>query len=109
MELKDISDLAPDSGFRVFTEIVEKGGQVKGINAKHLGDYSRKQIDELTEYVKQYGAGGLAYLALTSEGEERSSFAKFLSDDVKADLIKRLDGSPGDLLLFVADAPEVVI
>jgi len=107
-ELKDISDLAADSGFRVFTDTVEKGGLVKGINAKGLGDFSRKQIDELTEYVKQYGAGGLAYLALTSEGEERSSFAKFLSAEVKEELIKRLEGNPGDLLLFVADAPEVV-
>ena len=107
-ELKDISDLAPESGFRVFADTIEKGGLVKGINAKGIGDYSRKQIDELTEYVKQFGAGGLAYLALTSEGEERSSFAKFLSPEVKEELIKRLDGTPGDLLLFVADAPEVV-
>jgi len=107
-ELKDISDLAPKSGFRVFSDTIEKGGLVKGINAKGIGDYSRKQIDELTEYVKQFGAGGLAYLALTSEGEERSSFAKFLSPEVKEELIKRLDGTLGDLLLFVADAPEVV-
>ena len=107
-ELKDISDLAPDSGFRVFADTIEKGGLVKGINAKGLGDYSRKQIDELTEFVKQFGAGGLAYLALTSEGEERSSFAKFLSPEVKEELIKRLEGTPGDLLLFVADVPEVV-
>ncbi|RLD04079.1 MAG: aspartate--tRNA ligase [Chloroflexota bacterium] len=107
-ELKDISDLAPKSGFRVFADTIEKGGLVKGINAKGIGDYSRKQIDELTEYVKQFGAGGLAYLALTSEGEERSSFAKFLSPEVKEELIKRLDGTLGDLLLFVADAPEVV-
>jgi len=107
-ELKDISDLAPESGFRVFADTIEKGGLVKGINAKGIGDYSRKQINELTEYVKQFGAGGLAYLALTSEGEERSSFAKFLSSEVKEELIKRLDGTPGDLLLFVADAPEVV-
>ena len=108
LELVDISDLAPDSGFRVFSDIMEKGGLVKGINVKGLGDYSRKQIDELTEYVKQYGAGGLVYLALTTEGEERSSFAKFLSAEVKDDLIKRLQGSPGDLLLFVADMPEIV-
>jgi aspartyl-tRNA synthetase len=108
LELVDVSDLATDSGFRVFSDTVEKGGLVKGINVKGMGDYSRKQIDELTEYVKQYGAGGLAYLALTTEGEERSSFAKFLSAEVKDELIKRLQGSPGDLLLFVADIPEVV-
>ncbi|NQS91728.1 MAG: aspartate--tRNA ligase, partial [Chloroflexi bacterium] len=108
MELNDISDLAPDSGFRVFAETIEKGGTVRGINAKGLGDYSRKQIDELTEYVKQYGAGGLAYLALTSEGEERSSFTKFLSPEVKGDLISRLECEKGDLLLFVADQADVV-
>lgn len=108
MELKDISDLAPDSGFRVFAETIEKGGTVRGINAKGLGDYSRKQIDELTDYVKQYGAGGLAYLALTSEGEERSSFAKFLTPEAKEDLIARLEGERGDLLLFVADQTSVV-
>ena len=108
LELGDISDLAPESGFRVFADTIEKGGLVKGINAKGLGDYSRKQIDELTEYVKQFGAGGLAYLALTTEGEERSSFVKFLSPDIKDELIKRLEGAPGDLLLFVADVPEVV-
>lgn len=107
MELKDITDLAPDSGFRVFADTVAKGGTVRGINAQGLGDYSRKQIDELTEYVKRYGAGGLAYLALTSAGEERSSFAKFLSKDIKAEIIARLDGKPGDLLLFVADKPSV--
>ncbi len=108
LELNDISDIAPDSGFRVFADVIEKGGLVKGINAKGLGDYSRKQIDELTEFVKQFGAGGLAYLALTTEGEERSSFAKFLSPEVKEELINRLEGTPGDLLLFVADDPEVV-
>ena len=108
MELADISDLAPDSGFKVFAETIEKGGVVKGVNVKGLGDYSRKQIDELTDYVKQYGARGLAYLALTSEGEERSSFAKFLSPEVKDEIVKRLGGVPGDLLLFVADIPEVV-
>jgi len=108
LELKDISDIAPNSGFRVFADVIEKDGLVKGINAKGLGDYSRKQIDELTEYVKQFGAGGLAYLALTTEGEERSSFAKFLSPEVKEELINRLEGTPGDLLLFVADDPDVV-
>lgn len=108
LELVDISDIAPDSGFRVFADVVEKGGLVKGINAKGLGDYSRKQIDELTEFVKQFGAGGLAYISLTGKGEERSSFAKFLTPEVKDELIDRLEGTPGDLLLFVADVPEVV-
>ncbi len=108
MELHNISEIAPDSGFRVFSETIEKGGTVRGINAKGLGDYSRKQIDELTEYVKVYGAGGLAYLALTSDGEERSSFAKFLTDKAKTQIQKLMDAEPGDLLLFVADTPAIV-
>jgi len=108
MELADFSDLAPESGFRVFADIVAKGGTVRGINARGLGGYSRKQIDELTEWVKHYGAGGLAYIALTPEGEERSSFAKFLTEEAKNQIISRLDGQPGDLLLFIADRSEVV-
>jgi len=108
MELHNISEIAPESGFRVFSETIERGGTVCGINAKGLGDYSRKQIDELTEYVKVYGAGGLAYLALTSDGEERSSFAKFLTEKAKTKIQKLMDAEPDDLLLFVADTPAIV-
>ena len=106
-ELQDISDLAPDSGFKVFSETVAKGGTVRGINAKGLGDFSRKQIDELTEIVKQYGARGVAYLALTDTGEERSSFLKFLTEGTKTKLLKRMGAEKGDLLLFIADIPEI--
>jgi aspartyl-tRNA synthetase len=108
LELCDISDLAPDSGFKVFAGAVERGGQVRGINAKGLGGYSRKQIDELTAFVGQYGAKGLAYLAITPEGEERSSFAKFVPEEMIAEIKTRMEAKPGDLLLFVADKPEVV-
>jgi aspartyl-tRNA synthetase len=107
LELKDITDLAPRSGFKVFEEAVSKGGHVRGLNAKGLGDYSRRQIDELTEYVKQFGAKGLAYLAYPSDGEMRSSFAKFVSPEVLQAIEQRLEAKPGDLLLFVADKPEV--
>ncbi len=108
MELHNISEIAPESGFRVFSETIERGGTVCGINAKGLGDYSRKQIDELTEYVKVYGAGGLAYLALTSDGEERSSFAKYLTKKAKTQIQQLMDAEPDDLLLFVADTPAIV-
>jgi len=108
MELHDISDLASSSGFKVFENAVVGGGHVRGINASGLGDYSRKQIDELTEYVGQFGAKGLAYLAKTSDGEQRSSFAKFLKPGVLEILTKRLEAKPGDLLLFVADKSEIV-
>ncbi|MDH5507878.1 MAG: aspartate--tRNA ligase [Anaerolineae bacterium] len=108
LELQDISDLADGCGFKVFEDAVSSGGAVRGINAQGLGGYSRKQIDELTEYVKQFGAKGLAYLAITPEGEERSSFAKFLGEPSLAAVKARFDAKPGDLLLFVADQPAVV-
>ncbi len=108
MELVDISDIASGSGFRVFEGAVSNGGKVFGINASGLGNYSRKEIDALVEYVSQFGARGLAYLALTSEGEQRSSFAKFLSETDQQSIIKRFEAQPGDLLLFVADQSVVV-
>lgn len=108
LELKDISDIAPQSGFKVFEAAVASGGHVRGINAKGLGDYTRKQIDELTEFVKQFGAKGLAYLAVTADGEHRSTFAKFLTPEFQRTLFERMDAKPGDLLLFVADQPTVV-
>jgi aspartyl-tRNA synthetase len=108
MELQDFTDWAPGCGFKVFEAAVEKGGHVRGLNARGLGDYSRKQLDELTNWVGQFGARGLAYLAQTSAGEERSSFAKFIHPDKLAELKTALDAQPGDLLLFVADQPAVV-
>ena len=108
MELRDISDLASGSGFKVFESAVANGGDVRGLNASGLGDYSRKQIDELVEYVSQFGAKGLAYLAITPDGEQRSSFAKFLSEESLQIIIDRFKAKPGDLLLFVADQAEVV-
>ncbi len=108
MELQDITDLAAGSGFQVFEKAVKDGGHVRGLNAKTLGDYSRKQIDELTEYIKPFGAKGLAYLAVTKEGEERSSFSKFLSEEKLAELKRQMGAQAGDLLLFVADKPAIV-
>jgi aspartyl-tRNA synthetase len=108
MELKDITDLAVGSGFQVFENTVSSGGHVRGINAQGLADYTRKQIDELTEYVKQFGAKGLAYIAIPREGDLRSTFAKFLSPERLEELKERLEAKPGDLLLFVADKPAVV-
>jgi aspartyl-tRNA synthetase len=108
MELKDVTDLASCSGYKVFESVVAEGGHVRGFNAKGLGEYSRKQIDELTEFVQKFGAKGLVYLAITPAGDQRSSFAKFLPEDVLQTLLARLEAQPGDLLLFVADRPAVV-
>ncbi len=108
LELVDATDLAAGSGFSVFENTVAAGGHVRGINAKGLGDYTRKQIDELTAFVQDLGAKGLAYIALTGEGETRSSFAKFLSDERLQAVMSRMEAEKGDLLLFVADKPSVV-
>ncbi|MBP1694683.1 MAG: aspartate--tRNA ligase [Chloroflexi bacterium] len=108
LELKNITDLAAGSGFKVFESVATEGGHVRGLNAKGLGGYSRKQIDELAEYAHKFGAKGLAYLAVAKEGEHRSSFAKFLPPDVLENILTRLEAEPGDLLLFVADKPAIV-
>lgn len=108
LELVAATDLAAGSGFGVFENVVKAGGEVRAINAKGLGDYTRKQIEELTAFVQDLGAKGLAYIALTSAGETRSSFAKFLSDERKQAFLERMEAEKGDLLLFVADKPSVV-
>ena len=108
MELKDITDLAAGSGFKVFDSAATSGGHVRGLNATGCGDYSRNQIDELTDFVKQYGAKGLAYLAITKDGEVRSTFSKFITTDRQQAIVSRLEAKPGDLLLFVADKPTIV-
>jgi len=108
LELVDISDLASGSGFKVFENAVKGGGIVRGIKADGCGDYSRSEIDKLTSFVGDFGAKGLAYLALTEKGEQRSSFAKFFSEEGLGKLIERMGAKSGDLLLFVADKAAVV-
>jgi aspartyl-tRNA synthetase len=107
LEMADISDLVAGCDFRVFADTVTGGGIVKGFKAPGCGGYSRKQVDELTGLVKTFGARGLATLALDEGGQVRSAFAKFLGEDPVREIIRRLDGQPGDLLLFVADRPAV--
>ena len=108
LELKDISDMAAGSGFQVFEKAVASGGAVRGLNAQGCGGYSRKEIDELTQFVSAFGARGLAYLAVEASGEHRSTFAKFLTPEWTSRLLERMQAKPGDLLLFVADKPAVV-
>jgi aspartyl-tRNA synthetase len=109
MELTDISDLVAESEFRIFSAVVGDGGQVKGVRVPGCADYSRRQIDELTELARDEGAKGLAWLALPQGGEEmRSSFAKYLTDEEVEGVVERLTAQPGDLLLFVADETNVV-
>lgn len=107
MDLVNVSDIVASSGFKVFSRAVAEGGLVKGLRAVGCGTYSRRQIDELTALVQDNGARGLAWLAVGAEGESRSSFAKFLSQAEVSSIIQRMNASPGDLLLFVADQPKV--
>jgi aspartyl-tRNA synthetase len=108
LELVDVSDLAEGSGFKVFESAVKGGGIVRGINVKGCGHYSRGEIDELTAFVADFDAKGLAYLGIDEKGKQRSSFAKFFSAEGLDKLIERMEAEKGDLLLFVADKPAVV-
>ena len=108
MELHDVSDIVKDCGFGVFTGALENGGSVRGINAEGQGAMPRKKIDKLVEFVKGYGAKGLAYIAIAEDGTRKSSFAKFMTDEEMDALVKAMDGKPGDLLLFAADKTKLV-
>ena len=108
MELKNISDIVADSGFSVFSSAVANGGSVRGIKVDQQAAMPRKKIDALTEFVKTYEAKGLAYLAIDTDGNIKSSFAKFLEEDKLESIKQRMEAKPGDLLLFVADKNSVV-
>ena len=108
MELNDVTEVVRNCGFGVFTGAIENGGSVRGINAKGQGQMPRKKIDALTAFVKDYGAKGLAYIAIQEDGTVKSSFAKFMTEDEMAALIAAMGGEAGDLLLFAADKNKVV-
>ena len=108
MELVNVTDVVKDSEFVVFKGAIENGGTVRGINAKGQGGMARKKIDKLVDYAKDYGAKGLAYIAIREDGTVKSSFAKFMTEDEQKNLIQAMDGENGDLLLFAADKNKVV-
>jgi aspartyl-tRNA synthetase len=105
MELVDLSDVVAGCGFGVFKKTVESGGVVKGLRVPGLGDYGRGQLDSLTKVAQELGAKGLAWIAWSSEGEMRSPFSKFLTEETTNGVIERMAGEQGDLLVFVADQP----
>lgn len=108
MELKDISDLVAGCGFGVFTSALEQGGSVRGINVNGQGAMPRKKIDALVDFAKGIGAKGLAYLSIDLEGNYKSSLTKFLTEEELTKIVERLEGKPGDLLLFAADKNSLV-
>ena len=113
MELVDLgpalvdADGAPASGFGVFDAALAAGGQVKAIVAPGLAGATRREIDELTERSKRFGARGLAHLALGPGGEVKGPIVKFLSDDAVRAIVELSGAGEGDLVLIVADTAEV--
>ena len=108
MELQNVSEVVRGCEFAVFKNALEAGGSVRGINAKGQGSMPRKKIDKLVEFAKDYGAKGLAYIAIHEDGTVKSSFAKFMTEDEMSRLVEAMDGQAGDLLLFAADKNKVV-
>jgi aspartyl-tRNA synthetase len=106
LELVNISDIVENAGFKVFADVVKKGGIVKALNAKGCIKFTRKEIDDLTELVAVYRAKGLAWIKV-HEDSWQSPIAKFFNEDEKQALAQRIDMQPGDLVFFVADQPKV--
>ncbi len=107
LELKDISDIAKASDFKVFLQAVELGGQVKGLAAPGMAGLSRKDVDDLTNEAKVFGAKGLAWIKVT-EGGFDSPIVKFFKDGQVKAIAERLGAKPGDLMMFIADSRKVV-
>ena len=108
MELQNVTEIVKDFDFVVFKSAIENGGTVRGINAKGQGGMARKKIDKLVDFAKDYGAKGLAYIAIHEDGTVKSSFTKFMTEEQQASLIQAMGGENGDLLLFAADKNKVV-
>ena len=102
MEIKDLSDIVKDSGFKVFADVVKKGGCVKSINAKGCAKYSRRDFDGLVKFAGIYGAKGMAWIIVEENGV-KSPIAKFFTDEEMDAILKAMDAEPGDALLFIAD------
>jgi len=107
MELKNVTDIVAGSEFKLFSQVAQNGGVIKAINAKGQSSLSRKDLDDLTDFVKIYGAKGLAWIKINPDGWQ-SPIAKFFSEAEKEALIRALDVEAGDVLFFSADTPKVV-
>ncbi|MGL4344304.1 MAG: aspartate--tRNA ligase [Cellulosilyticaceae bacterium] len=108
VELTDLTDILTNCGFAVFENAINGGGAVRAINAKGMGDIGRKQIDSLVKVGQDFGAKGVAWLQVRPDGEEKSSFTKFLGEETVAAIKERMGATDNDLILVVADKPSVV-
>ena len=107
MLLHDITDIVKDTGFKVFASVAQSGGIVKAINVKGAGDWSRGEVEKLASIAEANGAKGMAWVAFTTDGQEKSPIKKFFTDEEWAALKAEMEVEPGDLLLFAADKPEI--
>ena len=107
-ELVNLTEIVRDCSFNVFKSVVKKGGLVKSINAKGCSNFSRKDLDGLTEYVGQFGAKGLAWVKVKAGGEWQSPITKFFTDDERLAISNVLGAEEGDVLFFVADKGTIV-
>ncbi len=107
MLLHDITDIVKGTGFKVFSSVAASGGVVKAINAKGAGDWSRGEVEKMASIAEANGAKGMAWVAFTTDGQEKSPIKKFFTDEEWAALKAEMEVEPGDLLLFAADAPEI--
>ena len=107
MELQDVTALAQQSEFAIFRQAVEAGGRVKGLKAQGCIGYSRRELDDLTAFVKPFKAKGLAWMKVTPDGVQ-SPIARFFPEPTLQAIVQQMAAESGDLLLFVADTPEVV-
>lgn len=108
MELINMTEVVKGSEFKVFNDIIDKGGIVKAINVKGDAGIPRRELDGLVNFVAIYGAKGLAWMQIQPDGSVKSPIAKFFSEEYLANILKTAEAEPGDLLLFVADKPAVV-
>ncbi|MBI3178499.1 MAG: aspartate--tRNA ligase, partial [Deltaproteobacteria bacterium] len=108
LELVDLTDVVRDAGFKVFADAVAQGGLVKGLLLSGLGDWSRKDLDDLGDFVEGFGAKGLAWIKVKDDGDWQGPVAKYFTADVKRTMAERLALKPGDVALFVADSAKVV-
>lgn len=103
LHIHDVTEIFNESGFKVFSQTVASGGTIKGIAAPGAGGYSRKDLDELTDLIKLYGAKGLAWVGIGEHGQASGPIAKFITDKEMKQLREALAADEGDLLLMVAD------
>ncbi|MFR6221771.1 MAG: aspartate--tRNA ligase [Anaerococcus sp.] len=109
-KINDISEIFKDCDFKVFTDNIKEGHSVRAINFKEqAGNYSRKQLDKLTDFVKDYGLKGLSFIKFNSKDDINSSIKKFLTDEIVKNLIEKLDISDNDLILIGADKNKTVL